>query len=64
MAKILQLMLAEREFVGIEVVVCVVQWLSHADSARMEGSRRAKLRDRGYWGPDVAGASAAHGWGQ
>lgn len=43
---------------GIEVVVCVVQWLSHADSARMEGSRRAKLRDRWVLGTRCGRGSA------
>lgn len=31
----------------------MVQWLSHADSARMEGSWRAKLRN--WWAPGTRG---------
>ena len=42
-----------------EVVVCMVQWLSHADSARMEGSQRAKLRNR--WAPGTRGGRGSSG---
>ena len=42
----------------------MVQWLSHADSARMEGSWRAKLRNRWPPGPEMAGVRRAHSRGQ